>query len=347
MSAPDELTEASALGLVAGRLGIGRKAKARLLPGGVSNTVVLLEDGARRYVVKQSLPRLRVRDKWLADRERVVREWQVMLALRGILPAGRVPEPVFLDRRRFLYVMRAAPPGSSDWKSLLMAGHLSASTARAAGATLGLMARGTWMQSEFRRRFADATAFRQLRTDPYYRTVAARHPRVAGAIERWIEESSLRQCAMVHGDWSPKNLLVGPLGPLCIDFECAHFGDPSYDAAFMLNHLVLKSFYRPELASGYLRLARTGFAWTLGTLPPGALTWYEAAAMRHLAFLMLARVDGKSPVEYLRSEAVRDTVRRLALRLVSDAPSTVTAALRLVRSALEERKRSARATRRP
>jgi aminoglycoside phosphotransferase (APT) family kinase protein len=207
------------------------------------------------------------------------------------------------------------------------------------------MARRTWRRTDFRERFSDATVFEQLRTDPYYRTVAVRHPRVAGRVADWIEESSRRRVAMVHGDWSPKNLLVGPRGLVCIDFECAHFGDPSYDAGFMLNHLILKSFRRPDLAGGYLRLARTAFAWTLGMLPADALDWYESATARHLAFLLLARIDGKSPAEYLRSESVRDAARRLALRLIDEAPCTLEDLLRSAEAALPEPARPP--TRRP
>ena len=341
----DELDERNAVSLLAGRVRVRGSATARVLAGGVSNTVVLVEDGRRRIVLKQSLPRLRVRDEWLADRGRIVREWKVMRALDGVLPDGRLPDLLFLDESRFLYAMEGAPAGTVDWKSRLLAGELSAATARLAGATLGLMARATWERAEFRERFADSKAFHQLRTDPYYLTVALRHPRLAQQVEDWIEQSRHRQIAMVHGDWSPKNVLVGPQGVACIDFECAHFGDPSYDAGFMLNHLILKSFRRPDLAVGYLRLARIAFAWTVGMLPPRALEWYEAASARHLAFLLLARVDGKSPVEYLRTESVRDVVRGLALRLIDDNPATIRAVLGQAMSAVADYARTP--TRRP
>ena len=341
----EDLDELNALSLLAGRAGIRRGATARALAGGVSNTVVLVEDGRQSIVLKQSLPRLRVSDVWLADRSRIVREWEVMKALEGNLPEGRLPDLLFLDASRFLYAMKAAPAGTADWKSLLLAGELSPATARLAGTTLGLMARATWDRPEFRDRFADSTAFYQLRTDPYYLTIASRHPCVAQQVENWIEESRRRQVAMVHGDWSPKNLLVKPQGIACIDFECAHFGDPSYDAGFMLNHLILKSFRRPNLSAGYLRLARIAFAWTLGMLPRDALDWYEAASARHLAFLLLARVDGKSPAEYLRTESVRDAVRQLALRLINEQPRTISAVLGRAMSALAHYARST--TRRP
>ena len=329
-----ELTPDSARHILTQRGEVSGRAGAHLLPGGVSNTVVLVEDGPRRIVLKQALARLRVRDEWLADRSRVVREWEVMRALAPVLPAGRVPSLLFLDSRRFLYAMEAAPAGTADWKTRLLAGETNMATARQAGATLGLMARGTWRRPEFRERFSDAKAFDQLRTDPYYRTVAARHPRLRSSLADWIDVSSRRREAMVHGDWSPKNLLVGPEGILCIDFECAHYGDPSYDAGFMLNHLILKAFNRPELADRYLRLARVAFTWTLAMLPATALGWFEAASVRHLAFLMLARIDGKSPVEYLTDETDREAVRQLAFGLIESRAGTLQAAIGLSERAI-------------
>lgn len=339
MRSHSELSPDTALHMLAERERLSSGAVARLLPGGVSNTVVLVEDGARRIVLKQALARLRVEDEWLADRARIVREWEVMQALASVLPPGRIPGLLFLDAGRFLFAMQAVREGAADWKSRLLSGELSVATARLAGATLGLMVRGTWCRPAFRERFSDSTAFDQLRTDPYYRTIAARHPHLGRRLADWIEESSERRVAMVHGDWSPKNLLVGPGALVCIDFECAHFGDPSYDAAFMLNHLILKSFNRPELAGGYHQLARVSFAWTLGMLPASALEWFEAACLRHLAFLMLARIDGKSPAEYLTAETDRDAVRQLALGLIENPPPTLGAALALAARALSRRPR--------
>ncbi len=336
MAEPVTLGADNAVEIVARRLALSGTRRARLLGGGVSNTVVLVEDETQRIVLKQALSRLRVRDQWLADRSRIYREWEAILALRVVLPADRLPEPLFLDRQNFLYAMRGAPHGSEDWKTQLLAGRCDSGTARLAGRTLGSIVRGTWCDPSLRSAFGDRTAFQQLRTDPYYRTVAVRRPEVAGAVEEWIADSSARQVAMVHGDWSPKNLLVHPGGITCIDLECAHFGDPSYDAGFMLNHLILKAFRRPQLAASYFGLARAAFDEIRNSLPPPALDWYEAASVRHLAFLMLARIDGKSPVEYLVGEGLCDRVRRLALRLIARRLPTVHQSLRVAAAAVRQ-----------
>ncbi len=341
-----DLSPANAVAVLAERQRVERPAVATLLGGGVSNTVVLVEDTRQRTILKQSLPQLRVRDEWLADRSRIVREWESMVALGQVLPAGRLPKLLFHDPDRYLYAMRAAPHGHVDWKSRLLRGECSGATARLAGVTLGLMIRHTWALPTLRERFGDQRAFDQLRTDAYYRTVARRHPAVATAIHAWIEESSDRRIAMVHGDWSPKNLLVGDGALMCIDFECAHYGDPSYDAAFLLNHLILKAFHRPELASRYLRLARISWTWTLGPLPAEALSWFEAAVLRHLSMLLLARIDGKSPAEYLRQDRKRELVRQLGLGWIRRPPESLDATLDAV-AARATATLSRRSTRRP
>ena len=322
------LSADSAAGYLAARGGFDGAGGGRLLGGGVSNTVVLVE-GARmrgkpvRVVLKQSLPRLRVRGEWLADRARIFREREAVLALAPMLPRGRVPRILFADDANYIYAMQAAPPDAADWKKSLLAGVCGRAAARQAGAALGIMIRETWGREDLAERFGCRRAFDQLRTDPYYRAAGRRHPAVRPAIEEWIEARQDRQEAMVHGDWSPKNLLFSEAGLTVIDFECAHFGDPAYDAAFLTNHLLLKAFHRPRLAERYFELARAAFQWTLAVLPPQALAAFEADTARHLAFLLLARIDGKSPVEYINDERKRERIRRCALRLIAERPETL------------------------
>lgn len=335
-----ELTSANAVGYLSQHRAVEGAAVARLLGGGVSNTVVLVESARERIILKQSLPQLRVKDEWLADRSRIFRERDAIQALTPILPSGRLPRILFSVEEDFLYAMEAAAVEAVDWKTHLLAGVCERETARQAGITLGLMIRETWRRHDFEKHFGDQTAFEQLRTDAYYRTVGERHPAIRQIVDNWIEAQRGRHDAIVHGDWSPKNLLVSPAGLTAIDFECAHFGDPSYDAAFLTNHFILKAFHRPELSSHYLELARVAFTWTLGMLPTDALSSFERNTVRHLSFLLLARVDGKSPAEYISDEKTRATVRRCALELITERPARLTKVFQRVESAIPNTRRS-------
>ncbi len=311
----------------------GRVASAprcRALGGGVSNTVILVETEAQSFVLKQSLPQLRVKDEWFADRSRILRERDGLVEAAKLLPAGWVPEVLWSDEANYIYAMEAFSERASDWKTLLLSGDLNPQLARRAGIALGLTIRGSWRSPRLEKLFADTRAFDQLRTDPYYRTIGRRHPDIAQQVDDWIGEVSQIKLALTHGDWSPKNMLVDGSRMIFIDYECAHFGDPAYDAAFVLNHLVLKAFHFGS--RNHLELASLLWTWTLAALPAPALKDFERRTARHLAFLLLARIDGKSPAEYL-SEAVQDAVRRTAKRMIESKPPTIGGCLGLVHTA--------------
>ncbi len=299
------------------------------LGGGVSNTVILVETPGERFIVKQALPQLRVKDEWLADRSRIFRERDALEDVTRLLPRGWVPEVLWSDEPNYLFAMRAAELPGESWKNRLLEGKIEPEWARRVGIALGLTIRGSWRSKFFERKYGDRAAFDQLRIDPYYRTIARRNPDVAEYVNEWLPLTASYRFALTHGDWSPKNMLVTPAGMVFIDYECAHFGDPTFDAAFAINHLILKGFYRPGLAAEFVGLARVLFTWTLSVLPAEALGYFEAATARHLGLLLLARVDGKSPVEYLTAQDVRERVRRTAKRMIFGRVESVEQCLEL------------------
>jgi len=292
------------------------------LGGGVSNTVLLVETAGRRLILKQALGKLRVQDDWFSDRERIFRESAAMRWAAPHLPSGEVPEILFEDRENFLFAMTAAPAEAETWKTLLLRGEFGGRTAERIGTMQAAIVRASWRDAGSARLFGDQTVFDQLRLDPYYRTTAARHPELAPHFERLIGESGARRFCLVHGDWSPKNFLVSPDGVMAIDFEVTHFGDPAFDAAFLLNHLLLKSFYRPQWSGGLARLALRYWETYRAGLP-SECEWIENATLAHLGCLLLARIDGKSPAEYITAPPLRDRIRAFARRLIVASPARI------------------------
>ena len=292
------------------------------LGGGVSNTVLLVESEAGRFVLKQALGKLRVEQDWFSDRRRILRESGAMRALKPHLPPGAVPEVIFEDETNLIYAMSAAPAGAQSWKELLLAGEIDLEIAVQIGRMLASMVRISWKQPRWESEFGDQTVFDQLRIDPYYRSTAVQHPDLAAQFGHLMRESGARRVSLVHGDWSPKNFLVSRGAVMAIDFEVIHYGDPAFDSAFLLNHLVLKTFYRPEWG-GRLSLAAGRFwdAYTSG-LPAGS-DWIESATLQHLGGLLLARIDGKSPAEYLKNPAMRERIRQFARNLMLCPPDTI------------------------
>ncbi|MEJ2006770.1 MAG: aminoglycoside phosphotransferase family protein, partial [Acidobacteriota bacterium] len=295
----------------------------------VSNIVSLIEGPGIRWVAKQSLGKLRVKDDWRSNRERVFREAGVIQAMGSILD-GAVPQVVYVDRENFLYVMTAAPEGSVVWKQLLLDGQVRIEIAEAAGRLLATMIKASQQDPAFKEQFADRTVFDELRIDPYYRTTAARHPDVREPLERLIADSWGIRNSLVHGDYSPKNMLVRGVDILLIDFEVVHWGDPSFDSAFLLNHLLLKSFHQPQYAALYFQAARAFWDAVTRGLAGATTMDFEGMTVRHLGGLMLARIDGKSPVEYLRDEDTKSRVRRTAMRILHNQPASMEEALELV-----------------
>lgn len=307
----------------------------RELGGGVSNFVSLIEGPGIRWVAKQSLGKLRVKDDWTSQRERIFREAAVIQSLGSILD-GAVPQVVHVDRANFLYLMTAAPPGSVVWKDSLLNGNIDLEVAEAAGRLLATMITSSQQVPSFQEQFADRTVFDELRIDPYHRTAAGRNPDARKALEELIEDSWKIRNSLVHGDYSPKNMLVRGDSIFLIDFEVVHWGDPAFDSAFLVNHLMLKSFYQPCYAEGYFQACHAFWQALMSGLRNARTEDFEGMTVRHLGGLMLARMDGKSPVEYIRDEGIKSRVRRTAKHLLAKRPREFKDAVAIVERAVAE-----------
>ncbi len=282
----------------------------------------MLETAVGRVVLKQALAKLRVAQDWFSDPARTLREARGLEVASAFLPSGQIPKLLFLDETNLIYAMEAAPLGSMDWKQLLLGGIVNQATAVAVGNILGSLIAASWRDAELELEFGNQTVFDELRLDPYYRSTANRHPDLAGFYDRLIQSSGERKHSLVHGDWSPKNLLVSGGNVMAIDFEVIHFGDASFDAGFLLNHLMLKSYYRPELTAA-LESAALGFYQQVETHLPESHDEFQDFTIRHWAALMLARVDGKSPAEYITLEETRQRIRQFARQVILHPPKDV------------------------
>ena len=297
---------------------------ARTLGGGVSNRVIVVEHDEGCLVAKQPLPNLAVGDDWPADVTRVHNETAATRAYSEVVEGtgldARVPGVVFEDTENHVVIIECAPERADTWKAELLVGHVDAEIAQAVGTVLGTVHSEAAGDENLRATFASKLPFEQLRLDPYHRTTARRHPDVREEIEAEIERIESTARTLVHGDYSPKNVLVdrgdgtgteNAAGtPWILDFEVAHWGDPAFDAAFMCNHLFIKSVYNHERSSEYVDAA-LGFWETYDARVPWDI---ETETVTELGVLMLARVDGKSPVEYVTEEATADALRRIAKR---------------------------------
>jgi 5-methylthioribose kinase len=302
------------------------------LTGGVSCDVWKVEIGGRDpIVVKRALPKLRVAADWHAPPERSVAEVAWLKLARTMIP-DNVPAIVGEDPANNIFAMAYLEPLHHPlWKTELAAGRVEVDFARAVGEKLALVHAGTAWQEDIAKAFDNGMQFHALRLDAYLYHAAARNLDVAPKISTVARGIAKARIALMHGDISPKNILRGPGGPIFLDAETACYGDPVFDLAFCLNHLLLKCVWHPEYRDAYLqsfRALRDGYM--------AFATWerkdgIQARTARLLAILLLARVDGKSPVEYLTDPRDTDFVRQAAKNFIKSG----TEDLELIASAWE------------
>lgn len=319
---------------VRGVASAGEPLSAVNLGGGVSNVVLAVQIGERRVVVKQSLPQLRVADEWLAKRERVLTEAAALRWASRVTP-GAVPAVYDVDRQRCAIVIEHAPDGWRNWKDDLLAGRAEPAVAGRLGVILAAWHATSFREPEEARRFDDSEAFEQLRVDPYYRTVMRRHPELEALVRPYVDQMLATRRCLVHGDYSPKNVLLGDDGLWVVDFEVGHLGDPVFDVAFLLNHLLLKAIHRPSTIDAYAQCAEAFWAaYTAGTSVE--VRPVDAYIFGHVGCLMVARVDGKSPAEYLTPDE-QVMARALGIRLLRQPPKSPGGVWKLLKEVVADR----------
>jgi len=282
------------------------------LAGGVSSDIWRVEAPGATFCVKRALARLKVAADWRAPVGRNRHEVAWFRTVGAIVPEA-VPAILGDDEAAQAFAMTWLPPDRHPvWKTLLRDGVADTATAHAVGDVLGRIHAATADRADLAAAFATDATFHAIRLEPYLEATGRAHPDLAPRFAALVATTASTRRVLVHGDFSPKNLLIGPHGPVILDAECAWFGDPAFDLAFVLNHLLLKGAWRP--------MHRARYHEALGALVDGyraQVRWepwadVERRAAALLPALLLARIDGKSPVEYLTSEADRERVRAFA-----------------------------------
>jgi 5-methylthioribose kinase len=290
-----------------------------VLPGGVSSEIWRVDLRCGSVCVKRALPKLRVEKDWFAPIERNRYEVAWLKAASTIVPDA-VPRVIAHDVEQNLFAMEYLPAEFYvSWKVELRRGKADSGFASQVGHTLGRIHAATSNSPDFAAEFPTDFTFHSIRLEPYLEATARVHPDLAPLLLQLVRTTAASKIALVHGDVSPKNILVGPAGPVFLDAECAWYGDPAFDLAFCLNHLLLKCLWTPNASSGFLKCFET-----MREAYMNQVTWepaerLEARAAALLPGLFLARVDGKSPVEYL-NEDDKNRVRRVARLLIQEQP---------------------------
>jgi aminoglycoside phosphotransferase (APT) family kinase protein len=301
-----------------GLLASGARVGGARLTGGVSSDIWRVDLPAGPVCVKRALAKLRVTADWRAPVARNRYEAAWMRRAAAAVP-GAVPRLLGQDEASGALAMEFLPADRfALWKNELRDGRADAAfAARVAGALARIHAATAADARAVAEEFPTDEIFYDIRLEPYLVATARAHPDRAEILHDLVRTTQTNRRALVHGDVSPKNILVGPDGPVFLDAECAWWGDPAFDLAFCLNHLLLKCLWTPRARDGFLACFDALAARYLAGVDWEAPAELEARAARLLPGLFLARVDGKSPVEYLTEAAEKDRVRRVARALLA------------------------------
>jgi tRNA A-37 threonylcarbamoyl transferase component Bud32 len=299
--APMEITPDNAVGYARQRGLVDQDEQPRIEPlsGGVACGVFRLHTARGPIVIKQAHEKFRVKEEWLVNPRRNILEAQFQKLAREALGADHVPEVLDVDKDNFAYTMASAALSAVNWKSMLLSGDVRAELGKQCAELLSKL--HAMKPAEFLR---DKTLFYQQRIEPYFEFTAKRHPDVAQEFAALSDTLMQSEDAVTHGDYTPKNFLVADGTLILLDYEVVHIGWPEFDIASIVNHLTLKALHLPAHRDALCDTAEQ----FLGTLSPRD-GWLQC-----LGALMLARVDGKSPAEYLREEdepRIREAAKQL------------------------------------
>jgi len=314
---PDSFEAVLAALRAAGRL--GPRSTVRRLTGGVSSFIAVVDEQSRPWVLKAARHRLDVADEWTADPGRARREGIILRALDGSLGPLRVPRVYRIHDDPPVLEMEWLPPPAVNWKSELLAGRVDLGVV--AALAQGMTALHQLAVPAPVAEPAGAALFDSLRLDPYYRHVAAAHREHAAALGRLIADcTGYRPARCVHGDFTPKNVLTTGGPPVLLDWEVVHAGDPAFDLGMATAHLLLKACRAGAELGSLLAAAGTLARGYAGPADPGL-------AVRHTGAIMLARLWGKSPVEYLTGDGERAAAAAIGERALHGGYGSLTALL--------------------
>ncbi|MFD0618621.1 phosphotransferase family protein [Paenibacillus sp. GCM10027629] len=294
------------------------------LSGGISCLVWKVTADDEKWVLKQALGKLNVDENWFADVRRIEREQHAMWFLEPMMPEGTIPRIIHSDAINHVYMMNCAPEEAIPWKNRLMEGEFQSEAARQAGLLLRAMHENSrrFADQEQQEAFGDMTFFRELRIEPFHRHLIRKYPELGSNLEALISDLEENRTCLVHGDFSPKNMLVdNRQRVILLDYEVAHWGNPVFDLAFLLAHLLLKGWVLGKHIDALQMIERFLEAYEFNQER-------HAQLIGHTGALLLSRIDGKSTVDYVKEQKLKDLIRQTAIHWIQHPDDDVFMKLR-------------------
>lgn len=288
--------------------------QAELIPlqGGVSSDIYLVIDDGKKLVVKQALEKLKVTEDWRADISRNKFELRYLQYVNRFLP-DCVPTVLDGNEDSGFFTMEFLGDDFKNLKTEFLEGHINEKAVYRVIDALATIHKKSKNDESVKRTFDSTENFIELRVSPYFLFLRTKFPELSQLIDEKCERLIAKRYCLVHGDFSPKNILINNDRSVLLDCEVAWYGNPAFDMAFFLNHLLLKGIYLKnneffELSKKILSLYTEKFE------------DISADILDLLPMLLLARVAGKSPAEYLDQET-KDKIKPVAISFIKSVPS--------------------------
>jgi len=290
----------------------------KYLSGGVSGTTAFVQAGSQDMIIKQALAKLKVAEEWLCDPSRMEAEMKSNEIYHRLVPEN-VPKVISYDPENYIFVREAAPDSCRMWKTDLMTSQLDFEVSAKVMQTLATVHNKCADDAEVAKEFEDKEIFYELRISPYIEFILKKHPQLTDYAKPISDELMNSNITLVHGDYSPKNIVLDGRKVFVTDYEVAHYGHPAFDVAFLANHLVLKAIHMRDFGGAFLAMLRQTLKLYFDQVEFMDKKELETSFVKLLPLLMIARVDGKSPVEYIVDEDVKEFVRTVAYDLINNS----------------------------
>lgn len=285
--------------------------------GGVSGTVAFVYAKDKPMIIKQALAQLKVKETWLCDPNRMKVEYDSNAIYHQLMPEN-APQVYFYDDENYIYGREAAPEDCTMWKADLLGGLLDFEVARKSIESLVTVHNVCSRDSKVAKDFDSKEVFYNLRISPYIEFIVGKYPQLDQFAKEVISDMMDNKISLVHGDFSPKNIMNGNRKIWILDFEVAHYGHPAFDVAFFSNHFILKAVKNKKYAPSYLNMLGYMLEIYFDKMDYMDKKQLENSYVRTLSLLMIARVDGKSPAEYITDDSDKDLIRKLGFTIINE-----------------------------
>ena len=300
------------------------------LTGGVSSEVYHVKTNKNNYCIKRSLKRLLVKKKWIANTNRIKFEYLWLKHCQNILKRNIPNTYEFNNKKKYIVMEYLKTSQYKTLKQLYFNKIININTIRSISKHLYKIHSNSSNYKTKKTFEGNYKNFYDLRLDPYFNEVGRVYPKYKGYIKKINENYIKHSNTLVHGDFSPKNILVGKNKIIYLDAECCNFGDPVFDLVFFTNHLLIKSIFFKDKSQEFIKLYISFYREYLSNLSTKHFNSYIDRIIKMTPIMLLSRVDGKSPVEYINKVKIKNIIRKKSFLLLDSKISSLNDIIKVI-----------------